>query len=130
MSLKENIEMVKDELNSEEKFFENAVKTERFVKKYKKALIGLVVAIVVVVIAGTAYDANREAKIEAANMAYAALLKNGSDEEAKAELKILSPALYDAWRLSKAIADNDIPALEKLTASKAVAVSDLASYEL
>ena len=36
VSLKENIEMVKNELNSEEQFFEKAVQTERFVKKYKK----------------------------------------------------------------------------------------------
>jgi len=35
LSLKQDIEMVKEELNSEEKFFEKAVLTERFVKKYK-----------------------------------------------------------------------------------------------
>ena len=35
MSLKEELEMVKEELSSEEKFFEKAVITEKFVKKYK-----------------------------------------------------------------------------------------------
>ena len=46
MSLKDNIEMVKEELNSEEKFFERSVITERFVKKYKNAIIASVVVIV------------------------------------------------------------------------------------
>jgi len=45
LSLKNNIEMVKEELNSEEKFFEKAVITEKFVKKYKNLLIGSVIAI-------------------------------------------------------------------------------------
>ena len=35
LSLKTDIEMVKDELTSEEKFFEKAVVTEKFIKKYK-----------------------------------------------------------------------------------------------
>jgi hypothetical protein len=47
LSLKENIQAVKDELNSEEKFFENAIRTERFVKKYQKPLIAAVVALVI-----------------------------------------------------------------------------------
>jgi hypothetical protein len=38
LSLKENINMVREELNSEEKFFEKAVITEKFVKKYKNLL--------------------------------------------------------------------------------------------
>ena len=39
MSLKDNIKHIKDELNSEEKFFENIVRAEKFLKKYKKILI-------------------------------------------------------------------------------------------
>ncbi len=35
MSLKENMDFVKEELNSEEKFLEGFVKLERFFKKYK-----------------------------------------------------------------------------------------------
>ncbi len=33
MSLKENVDYVKDELNTEEKFLESFVKVERFYKK-------------------------------------------------------------------------------------------------
>ena len=130
LSLKDNIDMVRDELNSEEKFFENAVKTERFVKKYKNALIGSVVAVVVLVAGSALYDANQNKTVEAANTAFVALQKNSSDELAKKELQELNPALYDVWALSNAIAQNDAEALKKLASSKAVAVSDIASYEL
>jgi len=43
LSLKTDLEMVKDELTSEEKFFEKAVVTEKLVKKYKKVIIGGVI---------------------------------------------------------------------------------------
>jgi BarA-like signal transduction histidine kinase len=122
--------MVKDELNSEEKFFENAVKAERFVKKYRNAIIGGISAVVVLVVANTLYEADREASLEAANAAYMVLLENGDDVAAKEELKRLNPDLYDMWSLSTAVASKDVPALEKLSASKAIGVSDLASYEL
>jgi hypothetical protein len=129
LSLKENIEMVKEELNSEEKFFENAVKAERFVKKYKNAIIGGISAVVVLVIANVLYEADKSATAEAANAAYATLLKNGDDALAQAELKKLNPDLYDIWSLSKAVASKDVKALESLSSSKAVAVADVASYE-
>ena len=76
MSLKENIEKVKDELNSEEKFFENAVKAERFVKKYRNAIIGGVSAVVVLVIANVLYEADKSATAEAANAVMARLQKH------------------------------------------------------
>jgi len=130
LSLKENIEMVKEELNSEEKFFENAVKAERFIKKYRNALIGGVSAVVVLVIANVLYNADKQATAEAANAAYAALLQNGDDAAAQAELQKLNPALYDIWKLSGAVASGDAASLEKLTTSTAPAVSDIAAYEL
>ncbi len=130
MSLKENIEMVKEELSSEEKFFENAVKAERFVTKYKNAIIGGVSAIVVLVIANVLYEADKESTAEAANAAYSVLLQNSDDVQAKAELEKLNPELYDMWSLSNAVAAKDAAALKTLSTSKAIAVADIASYEL
>lgn len=130
MSLKENIDMVKEELNSEEKFFESAVKVERFVKKYRNAMIGAVSAIVVLVIANTLYEADKASTAEAANKAYATLLKNSDDKVAQAELQKLNSDLYDIWMLSVAVSGKDEAALSKLTTSKAPVVADIASYEL
>lgn len=130
MSIKSNIEMVREELSSEEKFFEKTVITERFVKKYKKVIIGTVIAIVVVVSANIAYDLNEKATITAANKAFNTLNTNPSDANALAELKSLSPELHDVYLYSKAIKDKDIETLKKLKDSKAALVSDLVEYEL
>lgn len=129
MSLKNDIEMVKEELNSEEKFFEKAVITERFVKKYKNIIIGSLVSVVVVVGANIAYDFNKKSQITSANEALGALMKDAGDISALAKLESLSPNLHDVWLYSKAVADKDSAALEKLKDSKAAFVSDLATYE-
>ena len=129
MSLKENMEMVKDELNSEEKFFEKAVMTEKFVKKYKKPLIGAVVAIVLVVVANLGYQASEQNRIESANETLAQLQKNPADKIALARLQSLSPALHDVWLYSQAIAQKNADELEKLKSSKALLVNDISDYE-
>jgi len=130
LSLKNDIEMVKEELNSEEKFFEKAVITEKFVQKYKSAMIAGVIAVVVIVGGNIAYDINKASQISAANMALSKLQKDASDTDSLAKLATLSPALYDVWNYSQAVASKDIKALELLQNSKAVLLSDLAKYEL
>lgn len=121
--------MVREELNSEEKFFEKAVITERFVKKYKNALIGSLVAIVVVVGANIAYDFNKQAQIDSANEALKELVADANNVQALARLESLSPSLHDVWLYSKAVANKDMATLEILKESKTLLVGDLASYE-
>lgn len=130
MSLKENISMVKEELNSEEKFFEKAVITERFIKKYKNIMIASVVVIVLVVSANIAYNANESSKITAANIALTQLKTDAKDTNALNELKTLSPELYDVWMFSQATVNKDLETIKGLKNSKALIVSDLAKYEL
>lgn len=130
VSLKDDIGMVKQELSSEEKFFESAVKTERFVKKYKNVLIASVVAIVIVVAGMAVYDATQESRIEAANEAFARLQKDANDTEASRVLQEKAPELFDVWALSNAVTNGDEAALKTLSTSKAIAVADVAAYEL
>ena len=129
MSLKENIEMVKDELSSEEKFFEKAVVTERFVKKYKKPLIGSVVVIIAVVAINIVLDISNKNRIEAANETLAKLQKNPADAAALSSLESLSPQLHDVWLYSQALANQDAKTMQKLQNSKALLIPDLSSYE-
>ena len=129
MSLKENLDMVKDELNSEEKFFEKAVVTERFVKKYKKPLIGAVVAVVLVVVANLGYEASEQNRIESANETLAILQKNPADTVALTKLESLSPALHDVWLYSQAITNQSVAELEKLKTTKALIINDTSVYE-
>ncbi len=130
MSLKNDIEMVKEELNSEEKFFEKAVITEKFVKKYKNVMIGTLVAVVLLVGANMAYEANKQSKMDAANKALLELTKDTKNSAAASQLKALSPNLYDVWVLSQAIANKDLVSMKELKNSKAILISDLATYEL
>ncbi|MDK9693670.1 MAG: hypothetical protein OEL19_05420 [Sulfurimonas sp.] len=130
MSLKDNIEMVKEELNSEEKFFEKAVVTERFVKKYKNVIIASVVAVVIFAVANVAYEANEKNKLENVNIAFAKLSTNPKDVAALGEIKSLSPALHDAWIFSQAVANKDAESLKGLKNTNALIVSDLAEYEM
>ena len=130
VSLKENIEMVKNELNSEEQFFEKAVQTERFVKKYKKPLIGLITAAILAIGTGSAYDIYTQNKIDQSNAAFNVLMADPDDQTAQEQLRTLNPKLYDVWLLSKALKSKDQEALRTLQSSNAVAVADLAAYEL
>lgn len=130
MSLKENIDMVKEELNQEEKLFESAVKTERFVKKYKMPLISVVVTVIVVLIGNSIYQANKAQSIATSNEAYMTLLAQPDDSEAVKTLQENNPALYDAWKFQRAVQADDKAGLESLTSSKSSVIADLASYEL
>ncbi len=130
MSLKDNIEMVKSELSSEEQFFEKAVQTERFVKKYKKPLIGIVTAAVLAIAAGSAYDIMTQSRIDQSNVAFNVLMADPEDTAAQQQLKSLNPDLFDVWSLSQALKKRDQDALRALQGSSALAVSDLATYEL
>ena len=129
MSLKENMQALKDELNSEEKFFENAVRTERFVKKYQKPMIASVVVLLVGLGGYMGYETYLNAKIEKANAALTALLMNPADQKALTQLSENGGTLYDVYALSKALKQNDGKALEALRASDSPEVSDLATYE-
>jgi len=122
--------MVKEELTSEEKFFEKAVVTEKFVKKYKNLMIAGVVAIVLFVVGNIAYTINKQNTIDSANVALAELQTNADNPATLARLETLSPSLSSVWLYSQAVANKDLASFEKLTSSKALLVGDLASYEL
>ena len=130
MSLKENISMVKEELNAEEKFFENAIKAEKFFTKYKKLLIALAVSVVLVVGVNTVYNYLQEGKAKAANAALLVLEKNPQDTQALKTLQENDSKLYDLFNLYTAVNNSDQAKLKELKSSKALAVADLAAYQL
>jgi hypothetical protein len=123
------MDALKEELSSEEKFFESAVRTERFVKRYQKPLIAAVAASLLAVGGAIAYQTYTNAKIESSNAAFNVLLSNPDDANAEKTLKSDNPELYDLWKLSRGIAQNDVTILEGLKKSESFGVSDIASYE-
>jgi len=129
LSLKENIGMVKEELTAEEQFFEKAVVTERFVKKYKNVMIGSLVVIVLVVAGNIIYNINKTSRLNAVNKTLDALEANPTSKVLDDKLASLSPTLSDVWHYSQAVAQGDIKRLNALEKSKAPLIGGLSTYE-
>ena len=129
MSIKENIQTLKDELNSEEKLFESALRTERFVKKYQKPLIGSVVSLLLIVGGAIVYQAYDNARVESSNAALNTLLANPIDKSALNILEDNNTKLFELYTFSKAIRENDIKSLELLQKSQSPEIADMATYE-
>jgi len=94
MSLKENVNYVKDELSSEEKFLEGFVKTERFYKKNKMLIIVAVVVAIGGLIGFYATKYFQEQNKLEANIAFNKFLENPKDINAMATLKEKNAQLF------------------------------------
>ena len=95
MSLKENVDFVKKELDSEEKFLESFVKVERFYKKNKKILM-VIISVLVVAFIGYTIKNYIDIKNKAqSNEAFSKFLDNTNDEAALATLKDTNTRLYN-----------------------------------
>jgi len=129
LSLKDNLGMIQEELTAEEKFFEKAVVTEKFVKKYKNVMIGSVIVITLLVAGNIIYNINKDSTLKAANETLVSLKANPTDKATLAKLESLSSTLHDVWLYSQAVANADVKELEKLQNSKTILIGDLATYE-
>uniref|UniRef100_UPI004047CE4A hypothetical protein n=1 Tax=Aliarcobacter sp. TaxID=2321116 RepID=UPI004047CE4A len=119
MSIKENVDYVKEELSSQEKFLESFVKGERFFKKYKTLIIAFIVIAVIgtigIIIKSNIDESN---KLEA-NLAFNKVLKNSNDKEALDVLKAKNEKLYEIALFIQAKKDNkaveiNVPYLKEL----------------
>ena len=129
MSLKENMQVLKEGLNSEEKFFESAVRTERFVKKYQKPMIASVVVLLLALGGSVGYKSYQEIKMERANKALTTLLSNPADTSAMKALSENSTSLSELYLLSKALHEKDSKSLQSLQNASTSEVADIATYE-
>ena len=120
MSIKENVDYVKSELSSEEKFLENFVKGERFFKKYKTLIFAFVAIILVGFIAFFIKNSIAQSNKLEANIAFNKVLENSNDTQALADLKEKNPELYDvalflqAKKDAKSV-DINVPLLKELS---------------
>ena len=120
MSLKENVDYIKEELSSQEKFLENFVKGERFYKKYK-ILIFAFIAIVIIGSIGALVKSNMDASNKVkANLAFNKVLQDSNNTQALEELKNTNGKLYEVALFLQAKKDNkpvnvSIPMLKELS---------------
>jgi len=104
--MKENIDFVKEELNSEEKFLENFVKVERFYKKNKALVIG-VAAIVVIAIGGISVKSYTAASNKKeSNIAFNKFLQDNNDKVSLDKLQEINQQLFEVATYIKAKKEN------------------------
>ena len=94
MSLKQDIDYVKEELTSQEQFLSNFMKIERFFKKHKMKLISLAVICILGIFGMIAKNYFHEQNKIASNKAFLAFLNNPSDATALANLKDINEEFY------------------------------------
>ena len=94
MSIKDDVNYIKNELSSEEKFLESFVKTERFFKKYKKLIVVLIITVIVGSIAFLVKTKLDEKNLYEANIALSNFLENGNQNSLN-ELKEKNRDLYE-----------------------------------
>ena len=120
MSIKENVDYVKTELSSEEKFLENFVRSERFFKKYKTLIFAFIVVVIIGFIGIFIKKEFDESNKFEANLAFNKVIKNSCDRKALADLKDKNKDLYEialylqAKKDSKSVEIN-IPFLKELS---------------
>ena len=149
MSLKENVDFIKQEISSEEKFFENFFKLEKFWKKYKLIIIISLVAIFGYFIGNSVLKYINEQNAINANIAYNKLLSNPNDKQSIDILKEKNKVLLDLalYKIAKdntlkndilylkqislfnlAIKNNDIKALNNLILDSNFVLRDYAIF--
>lgn len=131
MSLKENIDAIKNEISTEEKFLEGIIKSERFFKKYK---LPIIVAIAILIISGAGYGIMQmqiQKRLEVSNEAYATLLENPNDSVALQKLKDNNERLFYFYQFQMALKNSDTEKLQEISQyTLDPLISDLASYQL
>lgn len=127
MSLKQNVDYIKTEINNDEKMLEGLIRFEGWFKRYK---IPLLVAFVLVVILAVGYEINNlyvQNQQDKLALLYDKALSG--DEEALKSLEKSQSRLYDLYRFSKAIQAGDKETLKLLQSSQDEMIAKLAKYQ-
>jgi hypothetical protein len=128
VSIKDELQHVKDELTGDEKILESAFKLERLYKK-NKGLIWAVVLLVALGFGGTAaWNAYQQNKIDTANEAFLVLQKDPKNTSAIASLKSNNPKLHALFQLSQALKSGSKDQLNQIATSSDALVADIAKY--
>ena len=113
-----DIKEVKEEIKKEEELLVKVFKLEKFIRKYKKPLIGIAVVIVAVFIGNSVYNYYKTSKLIKENNALNRLLENPNDKEALNIVKE-NKKLYDLYLMQKGDYQNiTTKALEEFKAYK------------
>ncbi|MCK5293719.1 MAG: hypothetical protein KAJ49_03630 [Arcobacteraceae bacterium] len=129
MSLKENVSFIKEEISTQEKFFENFFKIEKLYKKYKIALFGvLALGIGLFIVTSLNSYLNDQNTIKA-NRAYSKVLQTPTDKVNLAILKDSNQKLFEIASYQTSTdktANNNIVFIKEITLyNKAIKENDI-----
>ena len=126
MSLKENVDYIKEEISTQESFIENFFKLEKFYKKYKIAIISIAIVCIVAVVGTLVLNYVVEQNRIAANDAFNNCLENPNNKTALEDLKSKDENLYKIAMYVNNKTEIDIEFFKELSVySKAMEKEDL-----
>jgi predicted negative regulator of RcsB-dependent stress response len=130
LGIKENLKAVKEEISTEEQFLEGMIKGERFFKRNKKIIIGILAVCVIGSVGYSIQTMMETERLKQSNDVYMTLLKDPSNAEALRVLQQKNERLYTMHELQSAVAKNDKEVLTRLSKNADTIVSSIATYQL
>jgi hypothetical protein len=131
LALKENIEALKSELNTQEELLKNIIQGERFFKRHKRSIVAVTVIVVILLIGYGINGALSKSNLKASNEAYKTLLVFPTNEQALNTLKNKNKPLYRAFVFQEASKNGDNTALQTLIDEDSTdVIGQLAAYIL
>lgn len=128
MSIKDNVNYVKQELSGDEKVLESALKLETLYNKHKRKIWTLLAVIVLFFAGKIILEAIETSKLNSANEAFLTLQKDPQNSEALDALRSNNPSLYELYRYAGAVKSKDAKSLEELAGSKIPLIADVSGY--
>ena len=131
MAIKDDIKDVKERMDSQGQFLENIIKSELFIKKYKKPIVGTFIVVFLAIVVYLVVDYQKEAKFKKANESYSELILNPNDKEAAKKLQSLDKNLFALFEFRQALDNNDSKKIDELSNLEGIdkLLKDIISYE-
>ena len=131
MAIKDDIKDVKERMDSQGQFLENIIKSELFIKKYKKPIVGTFIVVFLAIVVYLVVDYQKEAKFKKANESYSELILNPNDKEAAKKLQSLDKNLFTLFEFRQALDNNDSKKIDELSNLEGIdkLLKDIISYE-
>ena len=128
MSIKDELQHVKEELSGDEKILESAFKLERVYKKNKIFIWAVVILLIVGLGGNAAWKVYQQSKLKTANQAFLTLQSNPKDGGALQTLEENNPKLYALYELSQALKSKSVEKIQAFASSSDSLVADTAKY--
>lgn len=131
LAIKDDIKDVKERMDSQGQFLENIIKSELFIKKYKKPIVGTFIVVFLAIVVYLVVDYQKEAKFKKANESYSELILNPNDKEAAKKLQSLDKNLFTLFEFRQALDNNDSKKIDELSNLEGIdkLLKDIISYE-